>query len=238
MGFMKIQFSGIVLMVGNYGSGKTEVAVNLAAAGSGDGSTVCIVDLDVVNPYFRTREARQALEDLGVEVVLPPEPLLKVDLPVVSPRIRGALQKPRDLTLLDVGGDDAGATVLASLTDVLQTVPHRVLQVVNPNRPYTATVAGCTRIRREIEAAGRVTIDGLIGNANLIEETVCETISEGYALMCDLVRETGLPLEFITAPAELLPQLDVSEFACPVLPIHRQMVPPWRRPGRLSAVGR
>jgi hypothetical protein len=129
---------------------------------------------------------------------------------------------------LDVGGDDAGATVLAALADAFSGGQVRVLQVVNPLRPQTATLEGCLKMRNEIEKAAKLAVSGFIGNANLIEETGAEEIYSGYEFVQELSAASGLPLEFITIARELLPKIDASRFNCPVLPIYRQLVPPWK----------
>ena len=114
---MNINLNGLVVIVGNYGSGKTEVSINLAVYRKRAGLNVGIADLDIVNPYFRTREARNTLTDLGIKVILPPEQYLQADLPVLSPTIAGMIRDSADLLILDVGGDDAGAKVLSALAD-------------------------------------------------------------------------------------------------------------------------
>jgi hypothetical protein len=138
------------------------------------------------------------------------------------------IRQPDGLTLLDVGGDDAGATVLAALGDAFAGMDVHMLQVVNPMRPRTATVEGCLDIKDEIEAAAKLTVSGLIGNANLIDETGIREIYDGYDFLVKLSAASGLPLEFITVGTELLPDIDLRRFNCPVLPIARQLVPPWK----------
>jgi hypothetical protein len=224
---LDINLNGLVVIVGNYGSGKTEVSINLAVNRKRAGLNVGIADLDLVNPYFRTREARSTLTDLGIEVILPPEQYLHADLPVLSPTIAGMIRESGELMILDVGGDDAGATVLSALADAFSGKKVHLLQVVNPLRPQTSTVSGCVTIRNEIEKAARLTITGIIGNANLIDETSAEDIYSGYEFVQTVSRESGLPLEFITVSQELLPQIDVKRFSCAILPIARQLVPPW-----------
>ena len=224
---MDINLNGLVVIVGNYGSGKTEVSINLAVNRKRAGLDVGIVDLDLVNPYFRTREARIALTDLGVKVILPPEQYLHADLPVLSPSIAGMIRNSGDLMILDVGGDDAGATVLSALADAFSGKRVHMLQVVNPLRPRTSTVSGCITMRNEIEKAAQLKITGLIGNANLIEETSAEDIYSGYEFVHTVSQESGLSLEFITVSQELLPKIDMKRFSCAVLPIARQLVPPW-----------
>jgi hypothetical protein len=225
---LDISLNGIVVIVGNYGSGKTEVAINLAVHRKRSGLDVRLADLDLVNPYFRTREARKALEAEGIKVVLPPREFLHADLPILSPAIAGMIRQPDGLTLLDVGGDDAGATVLAALGDAFADMDVRMLQVVNPLRPQTASVEGCMKMKNDIEAAAKLTITGLIGNANLIDETGAREIFDGYDFLLKLSAASGLPLEFITVARELLAVVDIQQFSCPVLPIARQLVPPWK----------
>ena len=224
---MEINLSGVVAIVGNYGSGKTEVSINLAVNRKRAGLDVRIADLDLVNPYFRTREARKQLAKLGIEVVLPPQEYLQADLPVLSPVIAGMIKNAAGLALLDVGGDDVGAMVLAALGDAFKGIRVHVLQVVNPLRPNTATVEGCLKIRDDIEKAAQLKITGLIGNANLIDETGIDTVYNGYQFVRKLSDASGLPLEFITVARELLPAVDLKRIGCSILPIARQLVPPW-----------
>ena len=221
--------TGIVVVVGNYGSGKTEVCINLAVHRKRTGVDVRIADLDLVNPYFRTREARGPLAEMGIDLVLPPDQYLHADLPILSPSVAGMIRQPAELTLLDVGGDDAGATILATLADAFNNRPIRVLQVVNPLRPFTETFKGCLKIRKEIEQAAKLAVDGIIGNANLIDETSADEIYDGYEFVKGLSEQSDLALEFITVARELLPAIDVRRFSCPVLAIDRQLVPPWKK---------
>jgi hypothetical protein len=226
---VEINLTGIVVVVGNYGSGKTEVSINLAVHRKRAGVDVRIADLDLVNPYFRTREAKGPLSEMGIEVVLPPDQYLHADLPILSPLVAGMIRRPAELTLLDVGGDDVGATVLATLEDAFKNRPRRVLQVVNPLRPFTETIEGCLKVREEIEQAAKLAVNGIIGNANLIDETSADDIYDGYEFVERLSEQSGLALEFITVARKLLPSVDVQRFSCPVLPIERQLVPPWQK---------
>jgi len=226
---LQIGLHGVVVVVGNYGSGKTEVSINLAAYCKRAGSNVRIADLDLVNPYFRTREAERALTEFGIEVILPSKRYLQADLPILSPGIAGMIRNPDYMTILDVGGDDAGATVLASLADAFDGKTVHMLMVINPFRPATSTIADCQKIRGEIEKASRMAITGLIDNANLIDETVLDDIYSGYEFVQALSITSDLPLVFITVDRGLLPTVDLQKLACPVLPIARQLVPPWKQ---------
>ncbi|MCP3940651.1 MAG: ParA family protein [Desulfobacteraceae bacterium] len=225
---MSINMNGIVIICGNYGSGKTETAINLAAKSRQKGMEVKIADLDLVNPYFRTREVRVYLEKLGVEVVLPPKKYMHADLPILTPAVAGMIQQPSELTILDAGGDDVGVTVLAALGDYLSQKNCQLIQVINPLRPFTETIEGCLKIKEEIETSSKLKITGLVSNANLIDETTPEHIYDGYRFINEVSDTTGLPIEFITASSRMIPELDMDRFNCPVLPIDRKLVPPWK----------
>ena len=227
---MDIDIKGIVIICGNYGSGKSEIAVNLAAKSRLKGMDVKITDLDLVNPYFRSREARVALERIGVQVVLPDRQYMHADLPILAPAVAGMIQQPAELTILDVGGDDVGVTVLAALGNYLKQKTVHMLQVINLFRPYTGTVEGCLKIKQEIEASSKMKITGLVSNANLIDETTPEHIYKGYDLVKEVAAATDLKIEFITASSQMIPKLDMDRFHCPVLTIDRTLVPPWKKP--------
>ncbi|WP_035238980.1 hypothetical protein [Desulfobacter vibrioformis] len=221
--------SGIIIIAGNYGSGKSETAVNLAAVSRKSGKSVKITDLDLVNPYFRSREAKKPLEDLGVEVVLPGRKYMHADLPILTPAVADMIKNPADVTILDAGGDAAGVTVLAALEDVLEKSHVKLLQVINPLRPNTCDVQGCLKIKAQIEATAKLPVTGLISNANLLDETTPQIIYDGYNLVTRVSEATGLNIEFITASTRLLPQLATERIFCPILPIDRFLALPWTR---------
>ena len=226
---MDLKLQAVVLFIGNYGSGKTEVAVNFAVNRLSQGIRVRIADLDVVNPYFRSREVHDILEAKGIGVVVPENRLMDADLPVVVPQIRGLIEHPDGIAILDVGGDDAGATVLGSLHDAFLRSPYDMLQVVNVKRPFTENVNDTLAITREIEAASRLNVTGVVGNSHLMDLTDAQTVRDGYFYAKEVADALGVELKFITCEERLLAQLDPGEFSCPVLPITRQLLPPWRR---------
>jgi len=233
---LRIQLSGIVIIVGNYGSGKTEISINLALASKKAGMAVRMADLDLVNPYFRTREARRQMAIHEIDLVLPAAPYLHADLPVLSPAVAGLIRNPGPLTILDVGGDDAGATVLSALADAFRNQTVDMLQVINPLRPQTATLEGCLRMREKIEAASRLAITGLIGNAHLLDATTVDIVRDGYRFVQRLADASRLPLKFVTAPSRVAQDATLEEVACPILPIRRQLVPPWLSAASLEEV--
>jgi MinD-like ATPase involved in chromosome partitioning or flagellar assembly len=227
--YLRIDLKGIVIICGNYGSGKTETAVNLAVTKKQDGLDVKIADLDLVNPYFRTREAKGLLEDMDIGVVLPDVKYMHADLPILTPAVAGMIQQPSELTILDAGGDDAGVTVLAALADHLSKKQVTMLQVINPFRPFTENVDGCIKIKEEIEQSSKIKVTGIVSNANLIDETTPEHIYKGYDLLKDVSKATGIEMKFITAGSHLISQLELDRFSCPVLEIDRKLKFPWSR---------
>ncbi len=226
---MRIDLQGIFVIVGNYGSGKTEVAVNLAIHQRQAGKNVRIADLDLVNPYFRTREAQNALREKGIDVVLPPKKYLQADLPILTPMVSGMIRRPSELTIIDAGGDDVGATVLAALADSFEGRDVNVIQVVNPFRPFTETIEGCLKIKSEIERASKLYVTGIAGNANLMDETTVEHIYEGYEFVERLACQSGLPLLFVTVARKMRDEIQVERFDCPLLILDRLLVFPWMK---------
>ncbi len=226
---MRIDLKGIVVICGNYGSGKTETAVNLAVKRKQDGLDVKIADLDLVNPYFRTREAKSLLEAMDIGVVLPDTKYMYADLPILTPAVSGMIRQPSDLTILDAGGDDAGVTVLAALADHLTGKEVHMLQVINPFRPFTESVKGCIKMKEEIENSSKLKVTGIVSNAHLIDETTPAHVYKGYELLKDVSEATGVEMKFITAGSNLISQLDLNDFSCPVLKMDRKLKFPWKQ---------
>lgn len=218
------------MIVGNYGSGKTEVAVNLALYLRQGGYPVRIADLDVVNPYFRCREPKELMQEAGIRVVVPPGVKRYADLPIVVPEIRGMVQSAGTAggySIFDVGGDDVGATMLSSLVEPLGARPYGLLLVINSRRPFTDTAAGCLDMKAAIEKASRLRVTGLVVNAHLGEETTSDVILEGYELALEVSAKSGIPIEFVTAMGPLADIAAVRAIPVPVMRIERIMLPPW-----------
>ncbi len=219
----------VVCIIGNYGSGKSEVSVNWAMQLAEEISPLYIADLDVVNPYFRCREAIEPLEAKGIHVVVPRGGHFYADLPIILPEIKGLFENPEGVALFDVGGDDAGARVLKSFEGAIDN--YEMLQVVNTRRPFTATVAGILKMRARIEESSGMKVTGFIGNTHLMEETTIDILMEGVAVLKELESATGLPVRFVTAHVRLYEGfLALTDY--PVLPLRRILQPPWKPDGK------
>jgi len=218
----------VTLFLGNFGSGKTEVAVNYALSLGGRGDVV-LADLDLVNPYFRSRESRAVLEGAGVRVVAPEGGYHHADLPILLPQVRAVLMSSTAQVVLDVGGDDVGSRVLGSLHDALPEGSYRAFAVLNGNRPFTSSVGGIGKILGEIEGAGRVRVTGFVSNTHLMEETTLDTVLAGHALAREAEQALGLPLEFVCAPPNMAEEV-AGLTGCDVLPLTRYLSFPWQVP--------
>ncbi len=220
----------IITIVGGFGSGKSEVAVNLARRlSSVETDPVAIADLDIINPYFRSREAAAELETFGVKSLVPPGAQAYADLPIILPEIRTAIERNSGWLILDVGGDDMGARVLSSLRDAFAPNTYELAMVLNARRPFTADRAGSIRIIREIEEASRMSMTGLIANTHLMADTTADIVREGLEVTRQVSESTHLPILFLSAVGEMLDQLTVEEVGVPVLRLERSLLKPWER---------
>jgi len=222
----------LVMVVGDYGSGKTEVAIHLARRWARLGRAVSLADLDLVNPYFRSREARAVLEEVGVRLVAPEPKLEWSDLPILLPEVTGLLRPGAgSCSIFDVGGDDVGARVLASLRCALGAAPYELWQVINGCRPFTQSVGGCLRMMGSIESASRLKVSGLIANTHLMEHTDARVVYDGYELAREVARNSGLPLRCVVVPSALVDDPLLDSIEAPLLPFRRTLLPPWKRKG-------
>jgi hypothetical protein len=220
----------IIILVGGFGSGKTEVAVNLAKyLVSEDQSPVAIADLDLVNPYFRTREAIAEMESMGVKVIVPRGGQYYADLPILLPEIKGAIEQNEGKLILDIGGDAQGTRALGSLSETFRRGRFDMWMVLNSRRPQTSDLSGCLATMHRIEAAAHLGFTGLISNSHINDETDLDVLMEGYRLARAVSQESGLPIVFVSDRRTVLNSIDTGVFECPVLPLTRSMLKPWER---------
>ncbi len=217
------------IIVGAFGSGKTEVAVNWSIALARDGYGVRLADLDVANPYFRSREAQGELRQNGVEPVIPAGEVQFSDLPVLIPQIKGMLQRETgDFSFFDVGGDEAGAKVLASLRNAFPNTPYALYQVINSRRPFTDSVAGCIEMKKALERTSGLRITSYIINSHLMSLTTLDVVAEGMDFGEKLEAETGVPVSFVTVMHDAVDVTKLKKIArYPIAEMTRRMLPPW-----------
>jgi len=217
----------VSLLVGHFGSGKTEIAINGALGLAARGIAVTLADLDVVKPYFRSRSARALLAEAGVGLLAPEGEHFHADLPIVVPQVRNLLRDPAHKLVMDVGGDDTGARVLGSLADVMPADDSECLVVLNFRRPFTRDPDEATEMVRQIERAARVPVAGLVSNTHLMEHTTSEIVEEGYRKAEETARRLGIEVVAVTVVEGLVSGFDEKIFDCPVMRLRRVVRPPF-----------
>lgn len=215
-----------IIIAGAYGSGKSEIAVNLAAMLSKSSDPVAIADLDIVNPYFRSREAGAELDLLGVRTINPKGAQHNADLPIILPEIKGAIERHEGWLILDVGGDDVGARVLSSMTESFVRDDLDMFFVLNGRRPDTANVNGCLRMMELISGAARLKFSGIVANTHLMDQTTGEIATQGLELAKEVSKAADIPVVFVTVEPQIASELNA---AVPVLELHRRLLKPWER---------
>ncbi len=185
----------ITLFAGHYGSGKTNIAVNYALLLAREGKRTAIADLDIVNPYFRTKDSAAELEEAGVDLISPQFANSNVDLPALPAEAYRLVEDRGLFAVMDIGGDDRGAYALGRYTPfILDEDDYRMAFVANPCRPLTRTPEEALEVMREIEAAGGLPFTAIVNNANLAHETTPETVLAAVPYMEKLSCLSGLPV--------------------------------------------
>ena len=217
----------IKIFVGSFGSGKTEIAINYSIYCRKSYTKVAIVDLDIVNPYFRTREARDTLNFKDIKVIAPEGEMAYADLPLISPEIKGLIQNLDYRLILDVGGDDVGTVVLGNFKSFIEGSDYEMLLVVNPYRPFTQSVPQIKQMAQEIENSSRLKISGIISNPNLSRQTDEKIIKQGHILIRQASQKLNLPIEFICIDEQFSQKVKQEDFVEPIFYIKRFMRLPW-----------
>lgn len=217
----------ITILSGHFGSGKTELAINLALRERKKYEKVAINDLDVINPYFRTRELAQHFQEHDIELISPKGNLAAADLPIVSGEIYRILHDPRYRLIIDPGGDKDGATALGQYYHEWKDMFPEMYFVLNANRPYVSTLKGAMHTVREIEKVSRLKVTGVINNSNIGSATTMDDILRGFELSTLLSEKLQIPLLYTCISSHL--ENDAGEFAKnhKVVLIQRYMKLPW-----------
>ena len=190
----------ITLFAGHYGSGKTNIAVNYALLLAREGKKAAIADLDIVNPYFRTKDSAAELAEAGVDLISPQFANSNVDLPALPAEAYRLVEDKGLFAVMDIGGDDRGAYALGRYAPfILEEGNYRMAFVANPYRPLTRTPEEALEVMREIEAAGGLPFTAIVNNANLAHETTPETVLAAVSYMKKLSEMSGLPVWMTSA---------------------------------------
>lgn len=203
-----MDYKRVTLFAGHYGSGKTNIAVNYALSLHAAGLPVRIADLDIVNPYFRTKDSEERLKAAGIELISSVYANSNVDLPALPQQMYAVTDDRTSCAVMDIGGDDRGALALGRYAPaILEENNYEMLFVINCYRPLTQTAADTLEVLREVEAAGGIPATALVNNSNLGAQTTAEDVLASLDYAAQLSRLTGLPVKMTAVREDILPAL-------------------------------
>lgn len=194
----------INIITGNYGSGKTEIAINMALKLKEEHQNVVICDMDIVNPYFRTNDARTMLEEQGIRVISPDYASTNIDIPVLPGDILSVFTNKDCYAVLDLGGDDDGAVALGQFFRYLKDEDYEMYFVLNALRPDTSNIEDIKELAANIEYMSRAKITGVINNTNLSYLSESHHLKESLAFAEDAAKALGVEVKYITGTKEML----------------------------------
>lgn len=198
----------ITLICGHYGSGKTNFALNMAVNAAKKGEKITLVDLDIVNPYFRTADYRDELEKLGVNVIAQNLEGTTLDAPALTARMFSIFEESMGRVIVDVGGDDVGATALGRFSKQLNASGYDMLCVINKFRKFISSPDEAAQLLGEIESACRLKATGIVNNSHLGAQTSAQDIISSVDYAKETAELIGLPLVYTTAPKAVAEQLE------------------------------
>lgn len=202
-------YKRITLLCGHYGSGKTNVAVNMAFDQKKRFDRVTVADLDIVNPYFRSKDSREEFEQKGIRLICSEYANSNVDIPALPADVY-AITDDKDMqVVIDVGGDDRGALALGRLAPAIKKEQdYEMLLVINKFRPLTPDAESTVEVMREIESACGIRFTGIVNNSNLGMETIAEDVKKSLDYAKSVSELSGLPVKFTTVKQELFEELE------------------------------
>lgn len=221
----------ITVLYGNYGSGKTELALSLALGLKQKYKDVSLIDIDIVNPYFRSSEHRKMLEEKGIRVLAPAYANTGVDLPTLPPGVYSVFKG--GYAVFDCGGDPVGAAALGALKDYFDRAREdtEVLFVINTKRPFQENAESIKISFDRIQKSARLFADGFVLNANLGAETTGEELAAGYEIIKELEAMTRVPLKYVSGTESSLKRFHElrPEYTGETISLDILMRPEWMR---------
>ena len=202
----------ITILAGHYGSGKTNIAVNLALKMKKDGLDTVICDLDIVNPYFRTKDSLERLNAAGIKLISSEYANSNVDIPAIPQEMYSITDDKERYYIVDLGGDDRGAYALGRYADkIKEENNYDMLFVFNKYRPLTPDAESAYEVMREIEEASGVKFTAIINNSNIAGLTTAESVLTSFEECDKLSMLSGLSVKYITAEKSVLEKLNGFE---------------------------
>jgi cellulose biosynthesis protein BcsQ len=216
----------IRIIIGHYGSGKSEFSVNYAMKLAAMGRKVAIADLDIVNMYFRSREKAIEMEKLGIKVIGSKINAPAIEVPSISPEVLTPLQDESYDTILDVGGDQVGARALGRYVEYFKEGNYDMFFVLNANRPETQTLEKTLEYMVKIEDVSRAKITGIINNTHLLKGTTAEDVLRGQKLALEVSARTNIDIKYISVLESVVPSLP-KDLEGEIFPINMFMREEW-----------
>lgn len=223
---MLLKDKRIRIIIGHYGSGKSEFSVNYAIKLAKMGKKVALADLDIVNMYFRSRERAVEMEDLGIRVIGSQVDSPAVGVPSISAEVLAPLQDTSYEAVLDVGGDQVGARALGRYVDYFKEGNYDMFFVLNANRPETQTVEKVMEYMVKIEDVSRAKITGIINNTHLLKSTTVEDVLKGEKLALEVSERTNIELKYNAVLEDLVKDLPM-DLKGEIFPIKMYMRDEW-----------
>jgi GTPase SAR1 family protein len=224
---MMVDDSNLLILMGHYGVGKTTLAVNLAYNYvRKNKQPISLADIDVNNPYFRSRDWLKKLEENQVNVIMPEHEIAYAEMPFLPKGIYSAIQNQRQKLILDVGGNDVGTTVLGSLAEQIKQVPYTLLFVVNTFRPGTETKDEIIERFRLLQSISKLQITHILNNSNIGEYTEPEDLFESEAIVSAAARELDVPFIGTSVESRLIEKVK-DQMEATIYPIYRIDQLPW-----------
>lgn len=203
-----MNYKRITLLAGHYGSGKTNIAVNMALELKKAHENTAIADLDIVNPYFRTLDSKNELEAAGIRLIVSPYANSSLDIPALPQDMYAIVDDESMYSIIDVGGDDRGALALGRLSRMISDENnYDMFLVINKYRPLTPDAASVKEVLDEIEEAGRLKFTGIINDSNLGAETDAQCILDSVQFADEVSELTGLPVVLTSVEEKFMAEL-------------------------------
>lgn len=215
----------INIFTGHFGSGKSEVSVNYCIKMCAK-FKVAIADLDIVNPYFRSTDAKSQMEEMGIWVVTPRFANTNVDVPALPPEINSMFEKKDFYAVFDVGGDDIGARALSRYYDKFIKEGYDMFFVINTKRPMTDNINKIENMIKEIEDSSRLKVTKLVNNTNLLEYTTLEDVMEGHRIIEMVSERLNIPIGFVSGFKEMIKGIE-KNLSSEILFLDKFIKLPW-----------